>query len=81
MSGSVGGRVPHTGGKLFFFFAYDKYHSRLNDTPGQLTIPTAAEEGQGDFSALADANNDPFIFDPASNSCTRHCCTRTAVFL
>ena len=26
--------------KLFFFFAYDKYHSRLNDTPGQVTIPT-----------------------------------------
>ena len=46
MSGSVGGRVPHTGSKVFFFVAYDKYHSRLNDTPGQLTIPTAAEEGR-----------------------------------
>ena len=77
MSGSVGGRVPHTGSKLFFFVAYDKYHSRLNDTPGQLTIPTAQEE-QGDFSQLADANNDPFIFDPATNSCVGTSCTRTA---
>jgi hypothetical protein len=32
---------------------------------------------QGDFSALADANNDPIIFDPASNSCTGGVCTRT----
>jgi len=77
MSGSVGGRVPHTGNKLFFFVAYDKYHSRLNDTPGQLTIPTLQEE-QGDFSQLADTNNDPFIFDPASNNCVGASCTRTA---
>ena len=77
LSMSVGGRVPHTGNKLFFFFAYDKYHSRLNDPPGQITIPTLAQE-QGDFSALADASNDPFIYDPASNSCAGGVCTRTA---
>jgi hypothetical protein len=75
LSASVGGRVPHTGNKLFFFVAYDKYHSRLNDTPGQLTIPTLSEE-MGDFSALADANNDPFIYDPATNSCAGSICTR-----
>ena len=82
LSASAGGRVPHTGRKLFFFAAYDKYHSRLNDTPGQLTIPTAAEEGGSgsgaDFSALADTSNDPFIFDPATNSCVGSTCTRTA---
>ena len=76
LSASVGGRVPHTGNRLFFFAAYDKYHSRLNDAPGQTTIPTAAME-TGDFSALADANNDPIIFDPLSNSCTSGVCTRT----
>lgn len=76
LSASLGGRVPHTGNKLFFFAAYDKYHSRLNDAPGQLTIPTAAME-QGDFSALADANNDPIIFDPLSDSCNGGVCTRT----
>ena len=65
LSASGGGRVPHTGDKVFFFFAYDKYHSRLNDPPTQVTIPTAQEE-MGDFSQLADANNDPFIFDPAN---------------
>jgi hypothetical protein len=75
LSASGGGRVPHTGDKLFFFFAYDKYHSRLNDTPGQVTIPTTPEL-QGDFSQLADANNDPIIYDPASNSCTGGVCTR-----
>jgi hypothetical protein len=77
LSASVGGRVPHTGSKLFFFFAYDRYHSRLNDTPGLVTIPTAAEE-QGDFSAFADTNNDAFLFDPLSNSCTGGVCTRQA---
>ena len=76
LSASGGGRVPHAGGKVFFFFAYDKYHSRLNDTPGQVTIPTTPEL-QGDFSQLADANNDPIIYDPASNSCTGGVCTRT----
>ncbi len=75
LSASVGGHVPRTGDKLFFFFAYDRYHSRLADTPGQLTIPTAAME-QGDFSALADANNDPFLFDPLTNNCVSGTCTR-----
>jgi hypothetical protein len=74
-SASVGGHVPHTGNKLFFFAAYDKYHSRYNQAPSPTTIPTAAME-QGDFSALADANNDPIIFDPATNSCTPAGCTR-----
>jgi len=76
LSASAGGRVPHTGNKLFFFAAYDKYHSRLNNAPGQTTIPTTAME-TGDFSALADAANDPIIYDPASNSCTGGVCTRT----
>jgi hypothetical protein len=74
-SASIGGHVPHTGNKVFFFVAYDRYHSRLNNTPGQTTIPTAAME-QGDFSALANANNDPFLFDPLSNTCTGGVCTR-----
>jgi hypothetical protein len=42
----------------------------LNDTPGQTTIPTAAME-TGDFSALADAANDPIIFDPANQQLRR----------
>ncbi len=77
LSASVGGHVPHTGSKLFFFFAYDRYHSRLNDTPGQVTIPTTAME-QGDFSALSDNGIDdvPIIFDPLSNTCTGGVCTR-----
>jgi hypothetical protein len=70
-SASAGGHVPHTAEKVFFFVAYDKYHSRLNDPPSQTTIPTTAMES-GDFSALSDGgkNDIPIIFDPLSNSCT-----------
>ena len=84
-SASVGGRVPKTGNKLFFFFAYDRFHSRLNDIPGQTTIPSALME-QGDFTELlgnpgsgqsgTGSNNAPFLFDPLSNSCTGGVCTR-----
>jgi len=86
LSASVGGHVPHTGNKVFWFFAYDRYHSRLNDAPSQTTIPTALEE-QGDFteelgspgSGLTgtSAPNTAYIFDPLSNSCTGGVCTRT----
>ncbi len=86
LSASAGGHVPHTGNKIFWFFAYDRYHSRLNDTPSQVTIPTALEE-QGDFTELlgnpgsgqsgTGSNNAAFLFDPLSNSCTGGVCTRT----
>jgi hypothetical protein len=78
LSASVGGHVPHTGEKLFFFFAYDRYHSRLNNPPGLTTIPTTAMES-GDFSALSDngKNDIPIIFDPQSNTCGVSGCTRT----
>ncbi|HWG18308.1 MAG TPA: carboxypeptidase regulatory-like domain-containing protein [Acidobacteriaceae bacterium] len=51
MSVSVGGRVPHTAGKLFFFVAYDKFHSRYSVNPAQYTIPTTLER-TGDFTEL-----------------------------
>jgi hypothetical protein len=77
-SASIGGHVPHTANKIFFFVAYDRYHSRLNDPPSPTTIPTTAME-QGDFSALSDGGVDdiPIIFDPLSNTCTATGCTRT----
>ena len=85
LSLSVGGHVPHTGGKVFFFAAYDKYHSRLNDPPSQTTIPSALEE-QGDFTEIngspgsgltgTGSNNPPFLFDPATETCTAGVCTR-----
>ena len=51
LSLSVGGKAPHTGEKLFFFFSYDKFHSRVPGTPTQLTIPTTLMR-TGDFTEL-----------------------------
>jgi hypothetical protein len=46
-----GGYIPHTGKKLFFFLAYDKFHGRSGTSVNFTTIPTALEE-QGDFTEL-----------------------------
>ena len=41
-------RVPHTGNKLFFFVAYDRFHSRSGANPSLYTIPTTLMR-TGDF--------------------------------
>jgi hypothetical protein len=46
-----GGYIPHTGKKLFFFLAYDKFHGRSGTSVNFTTIPTALEE-MGDFTEL-----------------------------
>jgi hypothetical protein len=46
-----GGYIPHTGKKVFFFLAYDKFHGRSGTSVNFTTIPTALEE-QGDFTEL-----------------------------
>ncbi len=46
-----GGFIPHTGKKLFFFLAYDKFHGRSGTSVNFTNIPTALEE-QGDFTEL-----------------------------
>ena len=73
--GSVGGPVPFTRHKGFFFFAYDKYHGRNGVNPAQETVPTT-QMTQGDFSQLL--GTDPMthlangqIYDPLSTAaCT-----------
>jgi len=94
MSMSAGGFVPHTGKKLFFFVAYDKFHYRKGANYALYTIPTSLMT-QGDFTELAistaypngnpvtgqtgtGSNNAAFLFDPTTNSCTGTACTRTA---
>jgi hypothetical protein len=52
LSLSVGGPVPHTGKKVFFFVAYDKYHSRRASNPATSTLPTVLEK-MGDFTEVA----------------------------
>jgi len=51
LSAFGGGYIPHTGKKLFFFIAYDKFHGRSGTSVNFTTIPTALEE-QGDFTEL-----------------------------
>jgi hypothetical protein len=93
LSLTFGGHVPHTGNKVFFFFAYDRFHSRRAANPALFTIPTALMI-QGDFTELnggvgaggvagvagdpsAGGKNKALIFDPTSNSCVGSVCTRT----
>ena len=78
---SVGGPVPFTRNKGFFFVTYDKYHGRNGINPNTLTVPTALMR-TGDFTELAAAATPgnpqtPIIFDPTTNVCaTSSSCTR-----
>jgi hypothetical protein len=87
LSMSVGGVVPKTAKKLFFFFAYDKFHYRKGATYSLYTIPTPLEL-TGDFTELVGnvgsggetgtaAPNNPFLYDPTTNSCVGNVCSRT----
>jgi Carboxypeptidase regulatory-like domain/TonB dependent receptor-like, beta-barrel len=51
LSLSFGGVVPHTGKKVFFFVAYDKFHDRYSVNPELYTIPTALMR-KGDFTEI-----------------------------
>jgi hypothetical protein len=88
LSLSAGGYVPHTGKKVFFFVAYDKFHSRRAANPALFTIPTPLMIS-GDFTELnakvagagltgTGSNNPALIYDPTSNACTGNSCTRQA---
>jgi hypothetical protein len=71
--GAVGGPIPFTKKKGFFFVSYDKFHGRNGINPNQLTVPTALMR-TGDFSELGAA---PLLFNPTTNSCTAGgVCTR-----
>jgi hypothetical protein len=52
LSASFGGHVPFTNNKLFFFVAYDKFHSRNGASYNTYTISTTLENS-GDFTELA----------------------------
>lgn len=64
--GAVGGPIPFTKKKGFFFASYDKFHGRSGINPNQLTVPTALMR-TGDFTELGTT---PVLFDPTTNSCT-----------
>jgi Carboxypeptidase regulatory-like domain/TonB dependent receptor len=75
MSASVGGKVPFTHEKLFFFVAYDKYKGNGpgSGSPAFLTVPTTLMR-TGDFTELGSS---AIIYDPRSNSCVGTACSRT----
>jgi hypothetical protein len=86
LSASIGGKVPKTGDKLFFFFAYDKYHVRTGANPALYSIPSKAMLS-GDFTELngnvgaggrsgEGSDNPPILFDPTTNSCSGGVCSR-----
>jgi hypothetical protein len=86
LSASGGGVVPHTGKKLFFFMAYDKFHYRNVKAPALMTIPTLLMR-TGDFTELngnpgtgytGNVGNPAILYDPTTNNCIAGVCTRTA---
>jgi hypothetical protein len=83
---TFGGHVPGTK-RVFFFFAYDRYHNRTQKNSTGYTIPSVLQR-QGDFTELnggsgtgglvgTDSKNNPaFLFDPTSTTCSGGVCTR-----
>jgi hypothetical protein len=91
-SASAGWKVPHTGDKLFFFVAYDKFHARAGAGYSLYTIPTMLMR-TGDFTellggvgsgGLTGVTGDPsnggtnkaFLYDPTTTACVGSACTR-----
>lgn len=73
ISASVGGPIPFTRGKGFFFVNYDQFHGRIGVNPATFTVPTLLMR-QGNFSELGTAQ----IFNPLTNACaTTSTCQRT----
>ncbi len=87
LSVTFGGKVPHTGNRLFFFFAYDRFHSRRGANYSLYTIPTPLMQS-GDFTELntnpqvagsgltGTAGNAAFLYDPTTTTCVGSTCTR-----
>ena len=84
LSFSVGGFVPHAAHKVFFFVAYDRYHSAFGQNPSLTTIPSTLMMN-GDFTEFngspgtgitGNTGNAAFLFDPMTNNCTITGCTR-----
>ncbi len=68
--GAVGGPIPLTRSKGFFYATYDRYHGRNGINPNQLTVPTALMR-QGNFSELLSLPKPIQIYDPTSTAaCT-----------
>ncbi len=68
--GALGGPIPLTHKKGFFYVTYDKYHGRNGINPNVLTVPTTLMR-QGNFSELLSLPKPINIYDPTSTAaCT-----------
>jgi len=83
LSVAVGGPIPLTRHKGFFYANYDQYRGRKGATPTTMTIPTVLMR-QGDFTELATALATlavpvpSVIFNPLTNVCASSTsCSRT----
>jgi hypothetical protein len=87
LSVSLGGPVPFAGHKLFFFFAYDKFHQRTSPSPSLLTVPTPLMRagdftelnggvGSGGLSGEDSSSNQALLFDPTTTDCSSGSCSR-----
>lgn len=75
LSLSVGGPIPYTRHRGFFFTNWDQYHGRNGVSPTLFTIPTTLMR-QGDFTELGSGT---YIYNPLTNVCsTASNCSRTA---
>ncbi|HEY4379779.1 MAG TPA: carboxypeptidase regulatory-like domain-containing protein [Acidobacteriaceae bacterium] len=72
LSLSVGGPIPMTRHKGFFFTNWDQFHNRTGVSPSQFTIPTTLMT-QGNFTELGAGT---FLYNPLTNSCAGATCTR-----
>ena len=85
LSASLGGVVPHTGKKLFFFAAYDRYAETKGAAYQLYTIPSTLMT-QGNFTELnggvgtgltgTGPDNPPILYDPTTTTCAGTVCTR-----
>ena len=75
LSASVGGPIPFTRNRGFFFVNYDLFRSSSGVSPVLTTIPTENMR-EGIFTELSSTKN--YIYNPLTNSCSGSTCTRTA---
>lgn len=86
LSVTVGGHVPGTK-RVFFFFAYDRYHNRTQKPPTSFTIPSVLQRsgdftelnggvGSGGLTGTDPSTNPQFLYDPTSTTCSNGTCTR-----
>lgn len=65
ISASVGGPIPFTRKKGFFFVNYDQFHGTSNGSSALFTVPTALMR-TGDFTELG---NGTYIYNPLTSTC------------